>query len=189
MLRRYVGVIIFESRSRSDEVRRDVAAFIRDLRRQRVLLSPDDDDASGGMARRWIDAALSLARRRPWPLLLVARLAVALFGWTATIRAWERRYPQPLAAHEDAGTIDAIDRAVRSIAARSLLHHECKERGLACLAMARAEGIAADLVIGLTYSPIAAHVWVECGNRIISDLPEHCRPYREVMRYGRGAAR
>jgi hypothetical protein len=169
-----------------DEVRRDVAAFIADLRKQRVLIAEGDSNGDRGIAGRIIDKALAWADRRgsAWAFLLAARVAVALFGWAATIRAWERRYPQPAAPRDDARALEQIDRVVRDTAARSLLHHECKERGLACLAMARRAGIAADLFIGLTYSPIAAHVWVECGERIISDLPEHCAPYEKVMRYG-----
>lgn len=166
------------------EVRRDVAEFIADLRKQRVVVAGDRAADANGRVSRLLGAALSLANRRAWALLFAARLAVALFGWAATVRAWEARHPQPAQPREDAAALDAIDRDVRELAARSLLHHECKERGLACLAMARASGIAADLVIGLTYTPLAAHVWVECGARIISDLPEHCRPYEVVMRYG-----
>ncbi|MFL6246809.1 MAG: lasso peptide biosynthesis B2 protein [Thermoanaerobaculia bacterium] len=177
-----------------EEVRRDVAAFVRDLQRQRVLVSGAQPQRTG-LADRVIDASLAFAdrpsrapRRRAWWLLLAARLSVALFGWAATIHAWERRYPQPSEPREDGDALDAIDHAVRDTAARSLLHHECKERGLACLAMARRAGVAADLLIGLTYTPLAAHVWVECGDRIISDLPEHCTPYERVMRYGGNGA-
>jgi hypothetical protein len=168
-----------------EEVRRDVAGFVADLRKQRVLIADGDTNGDRGLAGRVIDKALALADRRDraWSFLLVARVAVALFGWAATIRAWERRYPQPDAPRDDPRALDVIDRVVRDTAARSLLHHECKERGLACLAMARRAGIAADLLIGLTYTPLAAHVWVECGDRIISDLPEHCAPYEKVMRY------
>lgn len=178
------------------EVRRDVDEFVRDLRRQRVLVSGIHEPNGTGVADRVIDAALAFAdrpsrtpRRRAWWLLLAARLAVALFGWAATIRAWERRYPQPAQPRDDGDALDLIDRTVRDTAARSLLRHECKERGLACLAMARNGGVRADLLIGLIYTPLAAHVWVECGQRIISDLPEHCLPYERVMRYGGNGAR
>jgi hypothetical protein len=145
-----------------EEVRRDVAAFVRDLQRQRVLVSGTDGDRDTGMAGRVIDASFAFAdrpsrapRRRAWWLLLAARLSVALFGWAATIRAWERRYPQPAEPRDDddGDALDQIDHVVRDTAARSLLHHECKERGLACLAMARRAGVPADLLIGLTYSP------------------------------------
>jgi len=163
------------------DVRADVADFIADLRKQRVLIV--DADTNGGIAERIVERALALGNGA-WSFLFIARVAVALFGWAATIRAWERRFPQPATPCDDHETLDVIDSVVRHTAARSLLHHECKERGLACLAMARRAGIAADLLIGLTYSPLAAHVWVECGDRIISDLPEHCAPYERVMRYG-----
>lgn len=165
------------------QVRADIEEFVGDLRRQRVLVTRANAKSERRFAERIIEKALAFANGA-WSLLFVARIAVALFGWAATIRAWERRFPQPDAPRVDSDRLDLIDSVVRETAARSLLHHECKERGLACLAMARRAGIAADLLIGLTYSPLAAHVWVECGDRIISDLPEHCAPYERVMRYG-----
>jgi hypothetical protein len=178
------------------EVRQDVAGFIDGLRRQRVLeIQADRTRRDRGLAGRLIAGALALAdrvrhpRRHAWWLLLVARLSVAFFGWAATIRAWERRYPQPGSnVRVDTAALEQIDATVRDTAARSLLHHECKERALACLALTRAHGMQADLIIGLMYAPLAAHVWVECGPRIISDLPEHCRAYEEVTRYGGTAA-
>ena len=111
-----------------------------------------------------IRVALALAdgvthpRRRARALVIIARGAIALFGWPATLRAWERHYPQPGPAvriHLDA--VDAIDATVREIA------REPRERALACLALVRSSGMEADLIID------AGHVWVECGPRILGD--------------------
>jgi hypothetical protein len=175
------------------EIRADVADFISGLLKQQLIEPANGTSRNGHRAGRIISMALSWMdrkgrdpRRRAWRLLFVARLAVARFGWARTIEAWEQRYPQPArgGGATDAAVLDAIDTAVRETAARSLLSHECKERALACMALARDAGVEADLVIGLTYIPLAAHVWVECGQRIISDRPEHCRPYEKVARYG-----
>jgi hypothetical protein len=73
---------------------------------------------------------------------------------------------------------------VRKTAARSLISVECKERALACLALARKNGIPAQLVVGVTHYPLQGHVWVESGGRIISDNPEHCQRFEPVARYG-----
>jgi Transglutaminase-like superfamily len=116
-----------------------------------------------------IPAALSVAecfthpRRRAWATLLVARAALALFGWAATSHAWERRYPQPVVKVQDALALDAIDETARS------LHHDSRARALTFLALARSSGFEADLVIGLTYAPLAAHVWVECDSRVLGE--------------------
>lgn len=182
----------------AEEVRADVFEFISDLQKQKIIRPrkaepPTAKEKRRSVAGGLIKAALSVAdrfarnsRRRAWTTLLVARWAVAQFGWATTIKAWEQHYPQPPAANgaDHSARRDEIDRVVRETAANSLLHHECKERALACLAMARGDGIKADLVIGLTYVPLNAHVWVECGERIISDKPEHCGGYDRVARYG-----
>ena len=76
--------------------------------------------------------------------------------------------------------MDAIDFAVRDVAARSLLRLECKERALTCLALARDLGLAADLVIGLSYTPLRAHVWVACAGRVVGDEAEICGTYEAV---------
>jgi hypothetical protein len=182
------------------DVRDDVSIFIADLLKQRVIY-PRAQQASpierlrADAACTAITVALGLVHRsvrglrcRTWWLLLVARWAVAQVGWAKTMKAWEQRYPQP--THEsqsaDATLIDEIDQVVCETAARSFLNHQCKERALTCLALARENGIAAHLVIGLTYMPLRAHVWVECGNRIISDNPEHCRFYDRVTYDGKG---
>ena len=118
-------------------------------------------------------------------LLWTARLAVAQFGWATTMRMWERIFPQPAADKPASGeTLDAIDHAVRYAASRSLITMECKERSLACLALARGNEIRTQLIVGVSQDPIQAHVWVEAGGRIISDDPEHFLSFEPVMRYG-----
>lgn len=179
------------------EARADVESFAGGLLRERMLVRGDASRAAAprrrGGARRLAVLLLGLLDRpgrslevRARRLLIAARLAVAWLGWARTVEVWERCYPQPDASHpEVAGSVlAAIDSAVRVHAARSFLHLECKERALACLAMARAARIRAELVVGLTYVPLESHVWVECGGRIISDHPEHCRPFEAVARYG-----
>ena len=108
---------------------------------------------------------------RAWGLLWAAKWAVAQFGWARAVREWERVYPQP-ASEMLANTekLEAIDLVVRKTAARSLLSVECKERALACLALARMNGISAQLVVGVTHYPLQGHVWVEAANRVISDM-------------------
>lgn len=181
-----------------DEAREDVSAFISDLGKQRIIRSGKQQSSTfesvrTAAARLMVLAALSFVDRRTrrigpraWGLLLVARWSVALFGWARTIKVWEQRYPQPDdAGPADAALIDEIDRAVRRTAARSFLNHQCKERALACVGLSRARGVAADLIIGLVYMPVMAHVWVECGDRLISDNPANCMPYEPVARYGK----
>jgi hypothetical protein len=129
-------------------------------------------------------------RRQVQRLLRAARWAVVVFGWAETVRVWERCYPQPPATRRSPTPLDEIDRRVRRAAAHSLAGHRCKERALACLALARASGHRADLVIGVSDFPVAAHVWTDCLGRIISDEPAYCAGFRPIARWdGSGAAR
>lgn len=127
------------------------------------------------------------ARSRPGRarrLLHVARGATAVFGWAETVRVWERHYRQPSGAPPPCRQdLEVIDETVRLVAARSLAGHECKERALACLALARSSGVAAELVVGISEPPLRAHVWVEAGGTVVSDDADSCRRYDRVARY------
>jgi hypothetical protein len=177
------------------QVRGDIRVFVSDLRKQKIvypLLShePQLEKALEVAARIFVSGVLCLADLlarsfRVWGLLWVAKWAIAQFGWARAVRVWERVYPQPAAdTIPNTEKLEAIDLAVRKIAARSLISVECKERALACLALARKNGIPAQLVVGVTHYPLQGHVWVESGGRIISDNPEHCQLFEPVARYG-----
>lgn len=179
------------------QVREDIREFITDLRTQKIFCpvvyrDPPLEKARTAAARILVSGTLRLdllparnLRVRAWGLLWAAKWAVAQFGWARAVREWERGYPQP-ASETLANTekLEAIDLVVRKTAARSLLSVECKERALACLALARMNGISAQLVVGVTHYPLQGHVWVEAANRVISDNAEHCRLFEPVARYG-----
>lgn len=178
------------------EAREEVQDFIADLRKQKLIQplqerQPPLDRVRDGAARALVPGVIRLVglsrslRGRVWGLLWAARWAVAQFGWARAVREWERIYPQPAAEGPDRDAhLEAIDHAVRQRASRSFIGVECKERSLACLALAREHGIAAEMIVGVTHNPLQGHVWVEAGGRVISDNPEHCRPFEPVARYG-----
>ncbi|NEO99107.1 MAG: lasso peptide biosynthesis B2 protein [Symploca sp. SIO2E9] len=179
------------------EIREDVQDFIRDLRKQK-LIQPLGYDGSpleralDSAARTLISGVLRLVtlgtrnlQGRGGGLLWAARWAVAQFGWARTVREWERVYPQPtVPASSNAEKLETVDWVVRQAASHSPIGVECKERGLACLALARESGIPAQLVVGISLNPLRGHVWVEAEGRVISDDPEHCRLFEPVARYG-----
>ncbi|ETW95078.1 MAG: hypothetical protein ETSY1_32115 [Candidatus Entotheonella factor] len=178
------------------EAREEVQDFIAELRQQKLIQplqqrQPLLEQIRDGAARTLMPGAIRLVglsrsmRGKVWGLLWAARWAVAQFGWARAVREWERLYPQPAVetAQRDEH-LAAIDHAVRQRASRSLIGVECKERSLACLALARESGIAAEMIVGVTHNPLQGHVWVEAGGRVISDNPEHCRPFEPVARYG-----
>jgi hypothetical protein len=176
----------------------DVQSFVRHLRKEKIiqrdgLINSPAEQIKAAAARVCIPIALGivhlLARdlpRKSWGLLLVARWAVTQFGLASAVRRWQHFYPQPAAgaAPQDAKMLDVIDAVVRETTSRHFLNAQCKERGLACLALCRHEGFPAELVIGMTFAPLEGHVWVESVGRILSDDPEHSQPYEPIVRYG-----
>jgi hypothetical protein len=179
------------------EAREEVQYFIAELRKQKLIQPLQHrksllERARDGAARALIPGVIRLVHLATWNprgrargLLWAARWTVAQFGWSTAIRMWERVYHQPAPdtpASIDA--LDAIDHAVRHAASRSLFAFECKERSLACMALARERGILAQLIVGVSYDPMQGHVWVEAGGRVLGDDPEHHRSFDPVRRYG-----
>lgn len=177
----------------------DVRTFAAALRKQNLIRPrrrPNSlpERSRNLAARAFIRSGLGLinfAARSPrlktWSLLWAAKLAIANFGWSRSVREWERLYPQPAAeagANAETDALNCIDRLVRETAARSLVSVECKERALTALALTREGGFSCQLIVGVTHHPLQGHVWVESGGRVISDNPEHCRPFQPVVRYG-----
>ena len=179
------------------QAREEVQDFITGLSEQKLIQPLPhrecwQDCVRESIARALVPGVVSLVvlATRSWRgkargLLWTARWAVAQFGWATTLRMWERICPQPAADRPaNVETLEAIDYAVRQAASRSLLTLECKERSLACLALARMNEIAAQLIVGVSQDPIQGHVWVEAGGRIIGDDSEHFRSFEPVVRYG-----
>jgi len=179
------------------QAREEVKDFITGLSEQKLIQPLPHRESwqervRESIARALVPGVVSLVvlATRSWRgkargLLWTARWAVAQFGWATTLRMWERICPQPAADRPaNVETLEAIDYAVRQAASRSLLTLECKERSLACLALARMNEIAAQLIVGVSQDPIQGHVWVEAGGRIIGDDSEHFRSFEPVVRYG-----
>ncbi|MDQ4049812.1 MAG: lasso peptide biosynthesis B2 protein [Actinomycetota bacterium] len=187
------------------DVERDVSRFVAELRAQGLIRRmgeqrPQSAALRAHMARLALPPALDAARLRRPDIdglarrhLVVARLAVAAFGWARTLEEWERRFPQPPDPGPGADSyrqVERIDRAVWESAERSLLWPDCKERSLASVALARGAGIPADLVVGASFIPLRAHVWVECGDRVVGDDPDRPAVFEPLGRYtGSGAPR
>jgi hypothetical protein len=178
-----------------DAVHTDLREFVEGLMRARILCR------GGARKRFWYGLGDALASgytlvlckplfactqnlgARAWALLLIARSCVRAFGWGRTARVWQRRFDQmkfnvDTLCDED---LLRIDQTVQRLGRNAILKIECRERALACFALARHLGIRAELRIGLSYSPLAGHVWTQCGDRIISDDPANCRRYEPVI--------
>ena len=123
-------------------------------------------------------------RRRAWIALTLARVSFLVSGWNATVEAWRRRLPaaRGLVADLPEQSARAIDQAVRGAAAHHMMNVDCKERALACFALARMVGLPATLVVGVDFYPLAGHSWCESGPDVIGDEDAHCRRFTPAFR-------
>jgi hypothetical protein len=127
---------------------------------------------------------LALLRRvrhaplRGWVLLAAARLCFATVGWSRTLGWWTSL---PTRDRPEGPPAAEIDRRVRRQATGSVLGHTCKERAVVCLAEARAAGLEAAIVVGLSFYPLATHSWCILANGVIlGDYADVCAAFQPV---------
>jgi hypothetical protein len=173
-------------------VQSDLGIMLKDFQAKKLLRPVHAADPAPRRARQamahFLAFPLRLVLVMPLPLqaraavlLTLARLSCALAGWTATIRAWERRTnPRSVEPIELA---TQIDQAVRAAAAKHLLKVACKERALSCWALARSAGLNAELVVGIQFFPVAGHCWCEVGDLPLSDDKSRISDFRPIARW------
>jgi hypothetical protein len=170
-------------------VRGDYDAFFADLLRRGLILRSTEIAADAPRSRgasiflRSLFASIRLLplRARTWALLAAARIAIRMFGWNETRRAWLEQPARkaPAKGEDDA----AIHDAVRRVAARHLFGVSCKERSLCCWALCRAAGIPASVVLGISLFPLASHCWCESAAGCLTDFPDRCEAFTPVLKY------
>jgi Transglutaminase-like superfamily len=117
-------------------------------------------------------------RLRTWALLAAARVCFATAGWSRTLRWWTSLPTRGVPGRSSAAD---IDRRVRRQATGSVLGHTCKERAVVCLAEARAAGLPAAVVLGLSFYPLATHSWcVVDDDVVLGDHPDLCAAFQPV---------
>jgi hypothetical protein len=132
-------------------------------------------------------AALSLLRRvghprvRAWVLLAAARVCFATVGWSRTLGWWTAL---PTRGRPGGPPGAEIDVRVRRSATGSVLGHTCKERAVVCLAEARAAGLGAAVVLGLSFYPLATHSWCVLDDGVVlGEHPDVCAAFDTVALY------
>jgi hypothetical protein len=177
-----------------DRVQGDLNCLLAPLEQTGVLRQSADGSGQwrasvAGLAARLLHSVsrrLPSLQARAAAHLTLARISLRLFGWSATLATWRRRFPlcsRNLSPHEADETARAIDEAVCSAAAANPFGVACKERGLCCWALARVAGLPAELVIGVEPFPLIGHCWCEVGSRVLSDRADNVACYLPVLRY------
>jgi hypothetical protein len=118
------------------------------------------------------------ARARVWVRLAAARICFATAGWSRTLRWWTAL---PAPPRPDGRTPAEVDVRVRRAATGSVLGHSCKERAVVSLAEARSAGLAAAVVLGISFYPLATHSWCVLDDGVVlGDLADVCAAFEPV---------
>ena len=80
-------------------------------------------------------------------------------------------------------TVEEVEAAVAATVMNHPSKMACKERALCCWFMLKRRRAAAEVVVGVTLSPVTGHCWCESGNRIIADTVERCSNFTPIWRY------
>jgi hypothetical protein len=129
----------------------------------------------------------------PRPLGLIGRAVLAIRVWTTyvEVRRALRRHPLPIAAAALAAPAGRsprpaalLSRAVTRALRVGPWQSRCLVRSLVLFRMLRAQGTAAELVIGLpsAASDADAHAWVELEGRDLGPAPGR-HGHEELVRY------
>ena len=154
--------------------------------------------ASHGVAWQYSAVFARMGRRRASNDLRLSQLGKAALLWRvwvtaaqAQIALWRRPLPEVVASLRTQATDARRPTALLSLAVSRGLRigpwqPRCLLRSLVLYRLLRAQGDAADLVIGLPDRPTTsdAHAWVELAGRDVGPLPGGAG-YQELTRYPR----
>lgn len=113
--------------------------------------------------------------------LALAPLRLRLFGLAGVIRALQVRKAR-------ATILDPHDRRATTTAAAfvqlryvATAHDRCLTRSIAMASRLFAQGLSAELVLGVQLRPFAAHAWVQAGDRLLNDRVDVVRDFTPIL--------
>jgi Transglutaminase-like superfamily len=86
----------------------------------------------------------------------------------------------PIAAAGPVYMVRPVERAVAVAAALYPARARCLEQSLALYYILRRQGFAARYCQGVQPYPFQAHAWIEYGNEVINDVPEHAEQFARL---------
>ena len=114
--------------------------------------------------------------------LAVAQLALKFRSLSAVLGAL-RLQKSRAAYHSDAMSASAQDVAAAFEWSSRIVrtHDRCLPRSIAVAQRLASLNIAAELVIGVSLYPFAAHSWVQCGTALVNDSPDGVRHFTPIL--------
>jgi hypothetical protein len=127
----------------------------------------------------------SSARAEASRTLFVLRIAVKFLSVSELAAVLERSLPagEPVDRDTAERVVDEVESSIMSSVHGLLLETACKERALCCWFMLRRRRVPAELVIGVTLTPVSGHSWCQYGPRIVGDLIDRCCDFTVIWRH------
>ncbi len=124
---------------------------------------------------------------RPAQLLLaagslaLAPLRLRLFGLAGVIRALQARKAQATIPEPHDRELTATAAAFAQLRYVATAHDRCLTRSIALASRLYAQGLSAELVLGVQLRPFAAHAWVQAGDRVLNDRVDVVRDFTPIL--------
>lgn len=167
-------------------------AAVRDLCRQQLLVETADDRTPAPCAALpepqssvLSERAGPAAKRHSLAALVgvIKSRATLRFGTLETtlqsIARSKRR--RAVGLRSDDVTLAALASAYQRTELMISPVGQCLPRSIAIARALLDRGIAVDLVLGVKLNPFEAHCWVQSGDRLINDWPDHVRGYTPIL--------
>ena len=124
---------------------------------------------------------------RPAQLLLaagslaLAPLRLRLFGLAGVLRALQARKAQATIPEPHDRRLTATAAAFAQLRYVATAHDRCLTRSIALASRLFAQGLSAELMLGVQLRPFAAHAWVQAGDRLLNDRVDVVRDFTPIL--------
>lgn len=177
-------------------MQRDLHAFLADLEARGLIFRPEHPPVPTRRTRlaAWLlppllhgtQSRLIPLKGRVWILLMLAYLSTHLFGWSATVLAWQCSLCRIASARfvvKGDVSAELLENTIHTTISKYPWLVACKERSLCCWYLLRSEGLPATLKVGIMLCPLASHCWCELGSTPFCDEAERCQQFTPVLSY------
>lgn len=113
--------------------------------------------------------------------LALAPLRLRLFGLGGVIRALQARKARATIPAPHDRRLTATAAAFVQLRYVATAHDRCLTRSIALASRLFAQGLPAELVLGVQLRPFAAHAWVQAGDRLLNDRVDVVRDFTPIL--------
>jgi len=113
--------------------------------------------------------------------LSLAPLRLRLFGLGGVIRALQVRKARATMPEPHDNRLSATAAAFAQLRYVATAHDRCLTRSIALASRLFAQGVSAELMLGVQLRPFAAHAWVQAGDRLLNDRVDVVRDFTPIL--------